>query len=106
MLILACENESIDIARVILAFGGTVNQRCHRGWTALHEAVKQGNTQLCETLLQAGAAVNAPNTDGITPLIEAAQHGRKDIVDLLISKGMAVNIDYRRLSHLMITRML
>lgn len=83
----ACEKQSIDIVRVILAFGGSVNQRCHHGWTALHEAVRQGSTQLCELLLQSGAAINATNIYGITPLIEAARHGKTKIVNYLISKG-------------------
>lgn len=73
--------------RLILAFGGSVNQRCHSGWTALHEAVRRGNTQLCEALLQAGAAIEATNSYGITPLIEAARHGRTKMVNYLISKG-------------------
>ncbi|XP_076833959.1 ankyrin repeat and SOCS box protein 2b isoform X2 [Brachyhypopomus gauderio] len=78
--------------RVILAFGGSVNQRCSKGWTALHEAVRRGNPELCETLLQAGAAVDAVSTHGITPLLEAARQGRTTIVDYLISKGAGVNL--------------
>lgn len=76
--------------RLILAFGGSVNQRCHRGWTALHEAVRRGNTQLCEILLQARAAIDATSAYGITPLIEAARHGRTKIVNYLISKGKLI----------------
>lgn len=86
-VLLACEKESIDIVRAILAFGGSVNQRCHLGWTALHEAVRRGNTLLCEALLQAGAAIDATNVYGITPLIEAARHGKTKIVNYLIGKG-------------------
>lgn len=79
--------------RVILAFGGSVNQRCQRGWTALHEAARRGSTQLCEVLLQARAAIDATNAYGITPLIEAARHGRTNIVNYLISKGRPTTLD-------------
>ncbi len=72
---------------LLLAFGAAVNQRCYRGWTALHEAARRGNATLCETLLRARAAVDARNADDITPAIEAARHGRTEALEHLIQSG-------------------
>lgn len=89
----ACERECVGSVKLLLAFGASVNQRCHRGWTALHETVRRDNTELCETLLKAaGASVDARNADDITPLIEAARHGRTQTLTCLIRNGAGVNL--------------
>ncbi|KAL0170870.1 hypothetical protein M9458_035466, partial [Cirrhinus mrigala] len=73
--------------RLLLAFGAAVNQRCYRGCTALHEAARRDNAELCETLLQARAAIDARNADDVTPAIEAARHGRRETLAYLIRNG-------------------
>lgn len=77
----------MDLVSLIISFGATVNQRCGRGWTALHEAVSRNNTDICEILLRAGATVNPPNTYSITPLTVAAQQGWLKVLYYLIGKG-------------------
>ncbi len=84
---LACEQESISAVELLLAFGAAVNQRCYRGWTALHETARRGNAALCETLLRARATVDARNADDITPAIEAARHGCTEALAHLIRRG-------------------
>ena len=83
----ACELENMDMLRLLLSYGATVNQRCAQGWTALHEAVSRNNTEICETLIRAGASINPPNTYSIAPLTVAAQRGRMRALCHLIEKG-------------------
>lgn len=83
----ACELENMDMLRLLLSYGATVNQRCAQGWTALHEAVSRNNTEICETLIRAGASINPPNTYSIAPLTVAAQQGRMRALCHLIEKG-------------------
>lgn len=75
------------MVKLLLAFGAAVNQRCYHGWTALHEAARRDNPELCETLLRARAAVDARNADHVTPAIEAARHGRTEALAHLIKNG-------------------
>lgn len=77
------------MVRLLLSYGATVNQRCGQGWTALHEAVSRGNTDICEVLIRAGASINPPNTYSVTPLIVAAQQGRMRALCYLVEKGAA-----------------
>lgn len=77
----------MDMVRLILSYGATVNQRCAQGWTALHEAVSRNNTEICETLIRAGASINPPNTYSIAPLTVAAQRGQMRTLCRLIEKG-------------------
>ncbi|XP_052351626.1 ankyrin repeat and SOCS box protein 2-like [Oncorhynchus keta] len=41
-----CATREPQIVSLILSFGATVNQRCNRGWTALHEAVCRDNIEI------------------------------------------------------------
>lgn len=75
------------MVELLLACGASVNQRCRRGWTALHEAARRNNIALCQMLLQARAAVDARNADDVTPAIEAARHGRTEALAYLIRNG-------------------
>lgn len=83
----ACELENVDMVRLILSYGATVNQRCGQGLTALHEAVSRNNTEICEILIRAGATINPPHTYSITPLTVAAQQGQMKALCYLIDKG-------------------
>ncbi|XP_028851899.1 ankyrin repeat and SOCS box protein 2b isoform X2 [Denticeps clupeoides] len=88
----ACENESAEMVRLLLSYGASVNQRCDRGWTALHEAVWRNKAELCEMLLKSGALLNLPNSRGITPTMLAAQQGRLRALTFLITSGADVNL--------------
>lgn len=77
----------MDLVRLLLSYGATVNQRCAQGWTALHEAVSRDNTEICETLIRAGASVNPSNTYSMAPLTVAAQRGQLRALCHLIERG-------------------
>lgn len=76
--------------KLLLLFGASVNQRCYRGRTALHETVRRDHTELCETLLKARASIDARDADDITPLMEAARDGRTPTLTCLIRNGTDV----------------
>lgn len=80
--------------KLLLVFGAAVNQRCYRGWTALHEAARRDNTELCETLLRARATVDSRNADNVTPAIEAARHGCTEALAHLIRSGTEHRVYY------------
>ena len=57
-----------DIVRLLLEAGATVNLRDYQGDTALHKAVRSGNSDAIPILLQFGADPDLRNKDGKTPL--------------------------------------
>jgi ankyrin repeat protein len=58
---------------------------------ALHQAVKDGNLPLCESLLDFGFDINTIDTDGYTALLVAIQCERRDIIEMLLNRGADVN---------------
>uniref|UniRef100_A0A5S6Q9I7 ANK_REP_REGION domain-containing protein n=1 Tax=Trichuris muris TaxID=70415 RepID=A0A5S6Q9I7_TRIMR len=69
----AIVRQQLEIARVLLLHGASVNQRdCHRKKSALHCAVLTGNLAAVEMLLHEGANPNLRDIDGSTPVHFAA----------------------------------
>jgi uncharacterized protein len=63
------------------------------GSTPLHEAVRNINKKLAESLIAKGANINARDEDGFVPLLISPN---KEMVELLIARGADMNIrDYR-----------
>ena len=95
ILMLASENNYIDIVRLLLEAGANVNHQGRYGWTALIFAVSPGNfnTGIVKLLLAAGANVNLQTVeDGLTALISASYEGHTEIVKLLLAAGADVNL--------------
>ena len=66
---------TIAMAELLLANGADVNVKVLRGdygWTALHLACSNGNTQLVQMLLNLGADANAKMGTGVHPLLAHA----------------------------------
>lgn len=62
-----------------------LNEADHDGWTALHIAAREGNTEATQLLLsQPSISVNAKNKWKSTPLMIAAGSGNLSIIDLLL----------------------
>ncbi|XP_045614420.1 uncharacterized protein [Procambarus clarkii] len=76
---------------VYLRNGGDPNARNHLGWTLLHLACVEGQTEVVEVLLDAGASVNSCTTDSCTPLHRASAQGYSAVVELLLKKNAYVN---------------
>lgn len=87
-LMIACENNDLQLVRSLLATGADPNLRCNWGWTALMEACDTGNAELVEELLRANANASAVDyTNGWTPLSRAAYRGSAEVVKLLLRYG-------------------
>ncbi|XP_054290850.1 ankyrin repeat domain-containing protein 39-like [Macrosteles quadrilineatus] len=79
--------------RDLLNKGTEVDKRDGAGYTALHYAVRRGDTEMCRLLLSAGANINAVTRAGqATALHRAAMSGRVEVVKLLIASGADVKL--------------
>ncbi len=59
--------------------------------TPLHDAARNGHTEMTQTLVLAGADIHALDEDGITPLHAAVSMGHVETAQFLISVGANVN---------------
>nr|XP_037845917.1 caskin-1 isoform X4 [Chlorocebus sabaeus] len=69
-----------------------VNFQDPDGFSALHHAALNGNTELISLLLEAQAAVDIKDNKGMRPLHYAAWQGRKEPMKLVLKAGSSVNI--------------
>lgn len=90
-LVLAATNGMVDIVKILLRFGVSVNKQDGDGWTALKRAADSGNADIVSHLLKAGADVNVADNEGWTALMNAAGHVHLDICKTLIKFGADVN---------------
>ena len=88
-----------DSAAFLVNRGVDVNAQIGSGSTPLHEAARQGATELMELLVAHGAEVNVKAEYGMTPLMAAIQDsdgGKKhanqyETVEFLVTRGADVN---------------
>ena len=97
ILVLACENNSPDIVRMLLGAGANINTVL-KGYryiygTALIAACSEGYLEIAKLLLVSGAEVNlaAEGSSGKLPLRAACRYGHLDIAKLLLESGADVN---------------
>ena len=64
-----------------------MNGKQEKGWTPLHEAVRQDNAEMTSYLLSHGADPKLQNDEGTSAIGLAAKEGRHDMLKLL--KGQA-----------------
>nr|XP_060642477.1 caskin-1 isoform X1 [Anolis sagrei ordinatus] len=69
-----------------------VNFQDTDGFSALHHAALNGNTELLSLLLEAQAAVDIKDNKGMRPLHYAAWQGKKEPMKLVLKAGSSVNI--------------
>jgi ankyrin repeat protein len=89
-LVLAIENDSVDIVEALLGAGCSVSasRDC---MPSLMLAVLRGNMDIVSRLLSAGAAVNDTDKDGVTSLMIASVNGYTNIVKALLEAGADAN---------------
>ncbi|KAH6613883.1 hypothetical protein C7974DRAFT_66245 [Boeremia exigua] len=79
---------SLDDRELLSIGAGHVTQDCDfQGVTALHIAVGNVTSKMCEKLVKLGTDVNAMDILGITPLLEAVYFGHLAAVKLLLDTG-------------------
>jgi ankyrin repeat protein len=79
----AAAGRSFDAVRMLVDAGAPVNGKQDKGWTPLHEAVRQGNAEMTRYLLSHGADPKLQNDDGVSAIGLAAKEERHEMLKLL-----------------------
>jgi len=86
-LIIACQNDNINIAKFLVKNGADINARNKEEQSsALHIAITNYNYSMMKFLLDSGANINIVNRKGETPLIMACKINNKYIAEYLLEK--------------------
>jgi ankyrin repeat domain-containing protein 17 len=80
----------VEVARVLLDHGATVDMPTDSFESPLTLASCGGHMELAALLIARGANLEEVNDEGYTPLMEAAREGN-DVVQLLVENGANVN---------------
>ncbi|KAF9606385.1 hypothetical protein IFM89_025074 [Coptis chinensis] len=83
---IAAEQNSLDLLKDILHYGGDVKLPKRDGYTALHVGVTEGNVEIVKFLLDHGADIDKPSNDGWTPRSLAEQQAHEEIIALFQAK--------------------
>jgi ankyrin repeat protein len=87
-LMFAAGNGHVEMTRLLLARGATVDHRDHNGDRALLWAAQRGHAETVRMLLAAGAAVQSDDDPyRRTPLMHAAGYARVEVVRVLLAAG-------------------
>merc|ERR1712156_1009907 len=92
LLIIAAQNDHMEIVKVLLQKGANLDARCHsRSWClgkdTLIYAATFGDLEIIQLLVSKGANVNEINEEGYSAIIYATEEGHKTIVQQLKAKG-------------------
>ena len=99
----ACLFDSVDIAKLLIDKGASVNATTRNGTTPLHSAMWGNDKALSDLLISKGANPNAVDASGDTPLVAALRVGSEDVLYGLLAKGADPNkIDRNNLAPLMV----
>jgi ankyrin repeat protein len=82
-LLLACENKSIALVKLLLVKGADVNKRNRLCGAPLHVAVKSGDKEMVRVLLEWGANKSVTNASGATAVEKAREDGYNDLADFI-----------------------
>ncbi|HYL63061.1 MAG TPA: ankyrin repeat domain-containing protein [Candidatus Methylomirabilis sp.] len=75
------------IVEALIRSGADVNAKNDFGWTALNDAIEDGNLKKLQILVHAHAGLNTKDKDGWTPLMYAADKGDLEATKLLLASG-------------------
>ncbi len=67
----------------LVEYGADVNAAQHGGWTALHEAVNQGNMDMVRYLIEKGAEATKKNDQGVAAVDIAKEKGHQEVLAAL-----------------------
>ncbi|KAK8200066.1 ankyrin repeat-containing domain protein [Phyllosticta capitalensis] len=91
-LVMAAQQGSIEIVRLLLSHGVGVNKKRYSGATALHEAVRFSNLPIVELLVDHGADIIAPDDGGRTPIFLASIRS-SEILEYLLEQQISRSSD-------------
>ena len=85
----AIENNSVEIAQLLLKFRADVCSMSVDGWRPIHYAAKTGNLDIMKLIIQAGSSMSTFTADnaGKTAMHIAVKNGHVPIVQYLVDKG-------------------
>lgn len=88
----AAQSGNLEVVRLFVLGGMSVNTATSNGWTALHASANGGHLAVVEYLVEHGADVNATTDAGWTALHYAAQYSFSlSVVEYLVEHGADVN---------------
>jgi ankyrin repeat protein len=82
-LVAAVQAEQLESTRLLIAFGAPVNEQSGAGFTGLHCAAYNGNTDILELLLAQGADPSIIDQDGKTAAQIAEEESWEELVAIL-----------------------
>ena len=82
---------NLEVVKLFVEAGMSVNARDHNDYTALHWAAARDRLETVKYLVGAGADVNTRDEDGDTVLHSAAFWGNLAVVEFLVGAGADVN---------------
>jgi len=97
VLIIAAQNDYMEIVKILLEKGANFEVRCHsRSWCAGKDAMiyaaNFGNVEIIQLLLSKGANIDVQDKTGNSPLMMAARNGEETVAQFLVEKGANVNL--------------
>lgn len=88
---LAALQGNVEIARLLIQCGASVNEIYTGYRTPLHEAASRGNSAIAMLLLQQGAPADACDESRYRPLHAACMAGSYDVARLLLQRGANIH---------------
>jgi ankyrin repeat protein len=91
----AADKGCLDLAKLLLSKGASVEARDRLGAKPLARAASGGEIEIVALLLDKGAPIDARDLDGSTALFKAAETGRLPMVRFLMERGADINLPGR-----------
>ena len=89
--IVHAENGDLEALKAMLdANQELIHDKDWDGYTVLHAAAFEGQTEVVKYLLGKGADANEADSDGVTALMKASLRGHMDVVKILVENGAYV----------------
>lgn len=90
-LFLACQKDSVPIAKILLQHKSDPNICLNNGMSALLVACHKNSIEMVGLLLEGKANPNIEKIDGSSPLFWASAMGLRDITELLLKKNAIID---------------
>jgi ankyrin repeat protein len=85
----------VDIIKLLLEIGISINLVSSDGNTPLHLSAACGNLEATKAFVEGGALLNINNKHGNTPLMLASRKRKSEIVRYLTEFGADINVQQR-----------